>query len=160
MFDTEDLLKATESLIKSKLNDELVVIDNQKGDYSLDPINDNAWYFQNLHDQCWSYPIFVVWGMYDNPNNTDNQNNNSLKNVEMFFEVCVPDSAGPISQNTFYKLLRYTRALERVIHKNYDKIRSGLKVQVDSLNPSSFLLDEDRAFRSAGILVKAAISAN
>lgn len=159
MFDTEELLKKTSEVIKSKLNIELSLIDSEKSDYTLDPVNDEAWYFQNLDDQVWSYSTFVVWGMYDNPTQTDSADNNAIKSVQMFFEVCIPDDCGPINENVFYKLLRYTRALEAVVDKNYDKIRSGIKVKVSSLSPTSFDLG-GKTFRSAGILVTANISRN
>lgn len=159
MFDTECLLKSTSALMLAKLNAEILIVDTDKADYALDPINDEAWYFQNLDEEVWSYPTFVVWGMYDNPTQTDSQNNNAMKSIQMFFEVCVPDDGGRMEQNVFYKLLRYTRALESVIDKNYDKIRSGLKVQVSSLSPTSFDLD-GKTFRSAGILITANMSRN
>ena len=145
--------------MKSKLNDQLALIDTEKGDYELDPINNDAWYFQNLSDEVWSYSAFVVWGMYDNPEQTDSQSNNAMKANKMFFEVCLPDDGGPINENVFYKLLRYTRALEQVVDKNYDKVRSGLKVQVSSLSPTSFDLG-GKTFRSAGILITANMSRN
>lgn len=159
MFDTECLLRRSFEVMKSKLNDELLVVDADKGDYALDPINDDAWYFQNLSDEVWSYHAFVVWGLYVQPTQTATQSNNSMKQIQIFFEVCLPDDGGPIEENVFYKLLRYTRALESVIHKNYDKIRSGLKVQVQSLNPTSFDLG-GKTFRSAGVLIQAAMSAS
>lgn len=159
MFDTEDLLRSTGTLMKAKLNDALLVVDTDKGDYALDPINADAWYFQNLDEEVWSYSSFIVWGMYDNPTQTENQSNNAIKTTQMFFEVCLPDDGGALEENVFYKLLRYTRALESVVDKNYDKIRSGLKVQVSSLSPTSFDLG-GKTFRSAGILITAAMSRN
>lgn len=145
--------------MKSKLNAEITAIDVEKADYELPKIADGAWYFQNLDDEAFSYPIFVVWGMYDNPEQTDSQENNAMKAVQMFFEVCVPDDGGALNQNVFYKLLRYTRALESVIDKNYDKVRSGLKVKVSSLSPTSFDLG-GKTFRSAGVLITANMSRN
>ena len=159
IFDTECLLKATETLFKSKLNDEITLLNTEKGDYEIEAINSEAWYFQNLDDQVWSYGNFIVWGMYGNPTQTATQNNNSMKSTQIFFEVCLVDEGGPISENVFYRLLRYTRALESVIHKNYDKIRSGLKVEVTSLNPTSFDLG-GKTFRSAGVLITVAMSTN
>lgn len=159
MFDTECLLKKTAELMKSKLNAEIAVVDADKADYELDPINDEAWYFQNLNEECFSYSNFVTWGMYDSPEQTDSQNNNAMKQSRIFFEVCTVDDGGPITENVYYKLLRYIRALEAVVDKNYDKIRSGLKVQVSSLSPTSFDLG-GKTFRSAGILITANMSRN
>ena len=157
MFDTEELLEKTSDLMKAKLNAELLIVDTDKGDYALDPINDEAWYFQNLGDEAFSFANFMVWGMYENP--TQESEHNAIKVTKIFFEICLPDDGGPLNENVFYKLLRYTRALESVIDKNYGKIRSGLKVQVSSLSPTSFDLG-GKTFRSAGILVSAAMSRN
>lgn len=159
MFDTECLLKKTSEIMQARLNAELLLIDADKSDYIIDPINPDAWYFQNLNEEAFSYANFVVWGMYDNPAQLSPQNNNAIKEIKMFFEVCMPDDGGPMNENVYYKLLRYTRALEAVIDKNYDKIRSGLKVQVSNLSPTSFDLT-GKTFRSAGVLVTAAITRN
>lgn len=159
IYDTENLLKATAAKMKEQLNAELAIIDAEKADYTLDAINTNAWYFQNLDSEVFSYANFVVWGLYDNPATTDITNNTNMKKVEMFFEVCIPDDGGPISENVFYRLLRYTRALESVVQKNYDKIRSGTKLQVTGLSPTSFDLG-GKTFRSAGVLVSTTMSTN
>jgi hypothetical protein len=145
--------------MKANLNNELVIIDTEKGDYELDPINADAWYFQNLDEEAFSYQAFVVWGIYDNPNPTDVIRGNAIKQHEIFFEICIPDDGGPLEENVFYRMLRYTRALESVVNKNFDKIRSGLNVTVSSLTPTSFDLS-GKTFRTAGVLIKAAMSAN
>ncbi len=64
-----------------------------------------------------------------------------------------------MNENVFYRLLRYQRALESVAHKNFNKIWSGVKIKVDSLTPSSFDLD-GKTFRTSGILISAALTAN
>lgn len=157
ILDVETIVKKTQELIKSKLNDQIDCITAEKNDWEIEKINDDAWYFQQLGDEVYSYPSFIVWGIYSNPSVTDDAYSNSMKKVTMFFEVVIPDSGGPISENVFYKLLRYTRALETVVQKNYDKVHSGIKVKVSQLNPTSFSTNNE-TFRSAGIEVEAAIS--
>lgn len=157
--DLELVLKKTSDLMKAKLNDSIDCINTAKGDYEIDNINDDAWYFENLGDEVFSYANFIVWGLYNQPEITDNNFNNSMRTIKMFFEVCLPDDGSPIAENVVYKLLRYTRALERVIHQNYDKILSGVKFKVNVLSPTSFKLD-NLTYRAAGISIETAISAN
>lgn len=159
MFDTECFISKASELMKAKLNDELALIDTEKGDYIIDKINPNAWPFQNLNDEVFSYSNFCIWGLYDQPKQTDTLNNNSIKEIKLFFEVVTTDDGGPINENVFYRMLRYQRALESVAHKNFNKIWSGVKIKVDSLTPSSFDLD-GKTFRTSGILISAALTAN
>lgn len=156
-FDTEEFIKRVESVFKSKLNDAITCINTAKNDWELDPIQDDAWFLQNLSDETFNYDPFVVYGLYDNPKMTDTIRGNGMKDVEIFVEVVVADSGVELRENVFYKLLRYSRALEIVANKNYDKIRSGVNIQVSALSPVGFELDGKR-YRSAGIKLKAAIS--
>jgi len=159
IFDNECLLKAMLDIVKGNLNSEILLIDIEKADYILDPINDNAWYFQQLGDEVFSYQNFVVWGSYGNPDNSDTTYGNSIKQTEMYFEVVVADDGSAIEENIHYKMLRYTRALESAVNKNFSKVWSGLKVKVINLTPTVFDIS-NRQYRSAGIKVVAAISTN
>ena len=158
MIDTELILKETQILVKSKLNPELLLINAEKNDFTIDPINSNAWIFQNLSEEIFSYNPFVVWGLSQQPENTDATESNSVKTCGIFFEVVVTDDGGPVRENVFYKLLRYTRALESVIQKNPNKILSGINFKVANLQPTSFQIDGS-LFRSAGINILATYSA-
>jgi hypothetical protein len=157
LIDTEVIVKETFAFIKSKLNAELLLIDTEKADFVLDPIYDNAWAFQNLNAEVFSYPSFVVYGLQASPTLTDSNIANSIKNCLMFFEVVLTDDGSKISENIFYKLLRYSRALESIIHKNPNRILSGIKFQVEELLPTSFEIN-GATYRSAGINISARYS--
>jgi len=159
IFDTECLLKSILDTVKTNLNSEILLIDTEKADYVLDPISDEAWYFQQLGEEVFSYQNFVVWGTYGNPDNFDTVHGNAIKQIEIFFEVVLADDGSAENENIHYKMLRYTRALESAVNKNFMKIWSGLKVKVTNLTPTIFDIS-NRQYRSAGIKVVAAISTN
>jgi len=155
-FDVETLLNKTAAVVKDNLNAEIVCINTEKADFDLAQFTDSMYYFQNLTNEVFSYKQFIMWGMYDNPQIIDTTQVASLKKVEVFFEVVLVDDAGPMSENVFIRLLRYSRALEQVIQKKGGTIRSGTKFKVSSLNPTS-LSFAGKTLRSAGITIEAAI---
>lgn len=159
LYDTECLLNSLIKTVKANLNNELLVIDAEKADYVIDKINDNAYYFQQLGEEVFSYQNFVVWGTYANPENFDSSTGNAIKKIKAYFEVVVADDGSALTENIHYKMLRYTRALEATINKNFSKMGNGLKVSIDHLTPTTFDVD-NRQYRSAGIVVVAAITTN
>ena len=159
IFDIECLLKTIKNTMAANLNNEILLIDTEKGDYILDAIPDEAWYFQQLGEEIFSYPVFVVWGTYGNPDLSDSTYGNSIKKIEIYFEVVLIDDGSENSENIHYKLLRYTRALEQSINKNFSKAVSGLKFKIKDLTPTQFDVN-NKMLRSAGITVEAAISTN
>ena len=159
-YDTESFLRELETVFKNNLNGRISAINTEKGDFSIPEIRDDAWYFQNLNSEVFSYPVFVVWGLETkpNPNETETQNDNYIEEVKVFIEVAMPDDGDTTSQNTVWKLLRYTRALKEVAFKNFDKFQGYAKTKVDRLEPTSFNLDGNM-FRSAGIQIVASLTA-
>lgn len=158
MYDTESFLKQLETMYKANLNARIAAINTEKGDFEIAQINSNAWYFQNLNDKVFSYPVIIVWGLEPNPNVSESQNDNYIKQVKVFIEAAMPDKGSASAQNVMWQLLRYTRALEEVAFKNFDAFQGYAKLKVDSLEPTSFLLNGNM-FRSAGVNVIASMTA-
>lgn len=164
MFDTEDLIKQAEAVVKTYLNTEIDCLNTEKGDTLLNTINDSAWYLQNLDDKVFSYKTFIVFGINPNSKITQALETANIRKVEMFFEVCTSRDSGTNAQNVFYKMLRYTRALEQVFHKYSGKIQSGVKFKVAALEPVTFGIKESpddeiaKPFMTAGVNVSAEYS--
>ena len=146
-------------MIEDKLPAEIALINTEKADFTIPDINAKAWYLQNLSARAFSFKSFMVYGLMDQPDQTDTQENNSLKEVKVFFEIVLTDTGAVISENIFFKQLRYIRALEATVHKNFDRVRSGLKIRVDSLAPEAFEL-KGKIHRRSGISITANMSAN
>lgn len=158
-YDTEAFLKQLENVYQTNLNNEITLIDTEKSDFVLDKIDANAWYFQNLNNEVFSYDRFIVWGLENSPEVTSQQSDNFIKNIKVFIELAMQDGGEVADENIVWQLLRYTRALESVAFKNFDKFQSrGAKIQVESLVPTSFSLD-GKLFRSAGVNISASLTA-
>jgi len=157
-FDVETLLKKSHDVIKTNLNNELILIDTEKNDFVMPKINDNAYFLQNLNNNVFNYENFVVYGLVSNNEINDNNYNNTLETIRVGFEVFSYDDGAKESENVFYKMLRYSRALKSASQKNFDKIQRGIKFQVRSLEPTQFDLN-GRMMRSSGVIISAAISA-
>ncbi len=159
--DVEDLTRKVEAFFKANLNTQIGLVNAEKiadGNtaYSIDDINADAWYLQQL-PQVWSYPCFVVWGLSKVTPDAQ-QEDNHIVDIEWFFEVVMPDDADEDVQTPFYKLLRYARALERVVTKNPDLIQRSYNFKVESLIPATASV-AGKKFRTAGILVTTKITA-
>lgn len=160
--DVEDLSRNIIEVFQANLNTQIGLLNTQKAannntddDFSIEDIQADAWFLSQV-PTVWSHPCFVVWGLTRNQLSAQ-QDDNAIRNVGFFFEVVIPDEGDIDRQATFYKLLRYGRALERVVHKNVDKIQRGMKFQIDSLIPASADF-AGKKFMSGGISVTTNIS--
>lgn len=159
-FDTEQVLKAALSVVKLKLNPEITLINAEKGDFTLDPVNDKAYYFASMPKGAFNYNPFVVYGFLANPTTESAQPDNSIKSIELYFEIVLVDSGAKDEENIIYKLLRYSRSLEEIFNKNHDKIMQGFgNIQVTSLSPTTIFNLDGKIVRSAGVSVTAKITA-
>ena len=157
IFDTETFLLKSKEMLMANLSAEIDIINNEKNDFNLDYINDSAWYFQNLNDEIFSYPVFIVWGVLKMPETVETNGGVRIRKENVFFEVVLSDNGDSMSENDFFKLLRYTRALETAVQNNFYNVMSGIKVSVSGLSPTSFELGGS-VFRSAGISIEAVIA--
>jgi len=160
IYDVEQFLRDIETLYKAKLNDEIAVINAEKTDFTLSDISDNAWYFQELAKQAFSYKNFVVYGILDDPRTLDTMSDNYIREVKVFLEVVIPVDGGKKTEAEIYKLLRYSRALESVALKNYDRLsRRVTRLKFETLKPNMIDIDDRLRIRSAGIVISAALTA-
>lgn len=158
-YDLEAFLRDLEAVFKANLNTEIGLLNTEKGDFTLDTIHANAWYMNQI-PRVWSYSPFIVWGISASPETTDRQEGNRIRRVGTFFEVVVPESQNT-NESLFWKLLRYSRALEEVAIKNSDKFRSYAKLQVDQSMPVTFSIEGiSKPLRSCGITVQAVLNTN
>ena len=154
MYDTESFIKDVEILFKANLNAELLLIDTEKGDYILNPINENAWYLHNLQEEVFSYSHFVLISMRSNVSVSEPSEYSYNKEVMLDIEICMPDEGDDDVTNIFWQLLRYTRALETIVFKNFDSFQGITKLKVNSLIPAEYPF-KGKLIRSAGVSVSA-----
>jgi len=158
LYDLEQLVRDLETLFKAQLNTEISIVNADKADFALPLIKENAWYMNHI-PKVWNHSEWIVWGMSNAPETTDRQQDNRMREARIFFEVLIPDRGNNTEPN-FYKILRYSRALEAVANKNFDKVGRGIvKLQVDQSVPVGFQVEGiSKPIISGGIIVKANMS--
>ncbi len=148
IFDTESFLRKSLEVLQANLNSEITKINTDKGDFTLEAVNAAAWYL-NLIPKQFSYPVFILYGIASEEL-SDFQEGAILKAVTIQFEIGVVDKNWKDSEAAVYRLLRYRRALEAVVSKNYRSFGNGKKPIVQGLTPAS-LTKGDNRFEFSGI---------
>jgi len=163
-YDVERFLTDVKSIFQTNLNTQIDCINTEKqtiteetnDNFAINRVSDSAWFFQQANTRVFSYPQFVVWGLLDLSLQAQ-QHDASLINPTVFIEVCLPDRGEPVNEVIIYKLLRYSRALQEIAEKNFDKLRGYGKIQVDTLSPAIVNVD-GKKLRCSGIAITALFS--
>jgi len=156
-YDIEDFLRDTEALYRAEINTQITALNTEKsGDtpsFTIDALNADAFYHAHIPRQ-WSYPTFMIFGVLGTSPIEFNEVD-SIRRVNLFFEVVIVDEGDLDDRGIQYKLLRYMRACERVIQQNFKKApyHGIVKVKVSSLTPATFGT-ENKIFRSAGVEIE------
>lgn len=159
LFDTERVLKNAFEVMKARINEEITLINVEKNDFAILPINEKGMYFGQL-PKAFNYNPMLVYGFEGNPQLEAAQANNHIKSINLYFEVVLVDGGAKEDENIIYKLLRYSRALENVFAIYHSKIMEGYgSIQVNTLVPTTLFTVDGKTVRSAGVSVTAKITA-
>lgn len=159
IYDTENFFREMTAILKANLGAEITEVNTEKGDFELDTIHTDAWYIDEIPKNP-SYTPYMFYGI-DSATTIDTNEVCSLRNISIDYEVIVPDDGDVQSEteNIYYKMLRYSRALESTVQKNADKIPSYVSVTVGSLLPVKIRI-KGKLLHSVGIKVTASITSN
>jgi len=165
LYDEEMVINDLEVLFKAKLNTEIDLINTEKssvpGDLLyIENIADDKYIFETLDDSIKNFKgFFIMYGLQETPIR-DAQLNNYIEDTTITFQVATFDRGNKARANDMYKLLRYRKALKRVIMKNSDVFHGYAKPLIGSLNPSAFPYDSRNVILTIGIDIKASMTAN
>ena len=134
-FDVEQFVKNVVTVLKANLNAKILEIDTEKGDFTLDQIPAEAWFF-NLYPKDSAFKVFIIYGILSEPN-LDSIEGAALREVTIQLEVGLPDRNWKETESGAYRILRYRRALEEVVSNNFRKFGNGKKPLVIALSPAS-----------------------
>lgn len=135
VYDVETFLKNTLAIFRDNLDAEIDLIDTEKGDFTLDKIDTDAYYF-NLTPKNTTFKVFISYGILNEPN-VDELEGGSLREITLQFEVGLPDQNWPDNESGAFRILRYRRVLESIVSKNYRKFGGGKKPVITALAPAS-----------------------
>ena len=158
MIDLEVILKNALSVMQEKLPAEITAVNTRKGDSLLTSIPNDAYFFGQM-PKVFNYSTFMVYGFADSEIAAFQQDNN-LKVIRLYFEAVTVDNGDSFDNNIFYKLLRYSSAIESVFLKNSEKIMQGYgKLEVTALTPTTLFGQGNKVVRSSGAQIVARITA-
>lgn len=159
-YDVEMFLTDVRDIFQANLNNQIDYINNEKqniteetdDNFTINRISNDAWFLNHI-PRVSNYPQFICWGLGD----TDiiqGQPDGAKQKITVFIEVVIPDRGEVYKESTIFQLLRYSRALQDVSLKNFDKIRGYGNLQVESLSPT--LVDiSGKRLRMSGVNLSA-----
>ena len=164
-YDEEQMIRDAETAFKAQLNTEIGLVNTEKGAtlgdaLFLEDIPSEKYIFETLDSRLLNYKgFFILYGLVDTPLRGANIDN-FIEDVTITFQVATFDKGEKERSNTLYKLLRYRKALKKVVMKNPDMFRNYAKPLMASLKPDSFPYDRKNIILTIGIDLKASVTAN
>ena len=134
MYDIEKLLDALETYFKARLNAKITQINAEKGNFPLDPVNQDAFLLGNLEAENKSYTPFVVIQIADVATTVAG----SIISENYQIEVLMFLHDDYNSTNNWRQVLRYWRALKEVSASAWDQVAKGMQADITSLAPVSY----------------------
>jgi hypothetical protein len=150
-YDLERFLEDIEAILVDQLNDKLVQIDTEKADdIILKPVDDGAYFLQELNSRVANYDPFVVYSIESmEPISTLG---GTASKVTVSIVLIIADNGQDIAITK--RILRYSRALKEVIEENFALDENGINLEVQSLVPVEFQrLNTSENYRAVGINV-------
>jgi len=114
IYDEEDLLKSLQSYVKANLNTRIAAINTEKGDFTTETItadDDHYVFAGELYEiPNHTFVNFAIDGEIEVKSNYDDKISLPVFRVEVAFD-------NPKNENTYFKALRYMRALYETVLK-------------------------------------------
>jgi len=154
--DAEIVLDDIQTFLKANLNTQIGVINTDKGDFTLDTVANEAYFFQTMNNRVSNFNPFVYFAVVDSAAVTDREGGHLGVNYEFVVFVVSVDNS---NDATFERrMLRYGKALMQLFVEKWDKISKPDKFEVSNVEPFPFKLQAGGSiYKAAGVNVKLAI---
>lgn len=156
-YDLEQAVYDIETLLKSKLDTEIDLIEAEKNDgVVVAGIGQDAYAIQTLNNQTMNFEQFVFIGVTD-----IRTNGNGPGTIKDFGVVVMIVAGGNQNQlQNIKKMFRYGRALEQVFEKNWDRIGSHrIKFRIESIPPQDYQnLNGTKMFQAVGVVLNGGLA--
>ncbi len=126
--DVEDLLVATRDLLINNLNPVIDAINTEKGDTLLSSVTANEFHLFLRSNP----PTKKFFNIYSGSISTPSNRQEKANVVEIFCEAHVIDN---LSDDTYFKSLRYTRAMAQVLRDNSFFIDNSTEFIFEQISP-------------------------
>lgn len=154
IYDEEDLLKRIQSYFKSNLNAKIILINAEKGDFTIEQItaDDSHYVFggELLDLPNHTFVNFAIDGEIEMKNNYDSKISMPVFRVEVAFD-------NPKKANTYFKSMRYMRAIYETIFDFATSVTEADGVEITKAIPMVVTANQ-RQLVVSGVSLSVAIS--
>lgn len=156
MYDIEDILDNTKTILQNDLNTQIGIINTDKSDsITLDTIDSSAYAYQVMDNEIFNYNPFIFFGVTGINNNT--QGPYVLEEIIVSVMLIAADEG--TGEDMTRKMIRYQTALKETIKTNWPNGGIKNKITIESLLPVQIeQLNDSQDFRVVGIEFKTTIS--
>lgn len=153
-YDMEDFFDDLLAFMQDNLNTKIDELNTEKGDTLLQNIADEAYVFQTLDNGLVNYDPFLFYGFTILEQRAEYGFSAKILQVE----VTIIMAADPSGDDETHKLLRYSRVLQELFEKNWNKVNKRVKLKVTSLEPIGFsLVNSSQPYRAIGVYLEGAL---
>ena len=132
MRDIEDIVFEIETFFKENLNDKIVEINTEKGNFALKQVDVESYLFGDLNDSVTNFDPFFFHYVEDVSSVVSGPNTAKLVTHELAIIFADGnEDKGAISR----RVLRYLRALEETASDAYGEILGGNRIEISQLAP-------------------------
>lgn len=140
-YDLETFVKDIETVLKADLNTYIIAINTEKADWNLSLIDAKAYIFQSLDDKVINFSPCVFYYVDDIVSTGIGPA--TMEEISVEIVVILSDTK---DGKTYFRLLRYLRALKELFNAKFNAIQSHKKIKIDSLVPIQFALQNSSNF--------------
>lgn len=132
-YDSEQFYKDIETVLKANLNTQLSAIDTEKGDFTLAPVDTDAYIFQTMNETVANYNPFLFFGESEAVAEGIGPHTKEELTCMVLIVLEVRNDA-----TSGFRLQRYRRALKKVFENNWNSVNKHVKLTVKSISPEPF----------------------
>lgn len=160
LYDLEDMLDDIEALLKANLNTKIEAITAAKSaagkSVTLPTVRDEAYFRQNWTDNILNYSPAIFYGV--ETIQASGSNSATVEVYKFFVEALFVDNG--MDTDGERRLFRYSRAIKEVFQEKFDALPWGTKINIETVRPISFKLDQDSSeeVKAGGVSIITALA--
>lgn len=148
MKDIETLVDSLTIILKNNVNTKITAINTEKGDFNIDAIDNNAYYF-GLFNEMPNFTPFIVLG-FDSLTGVSN-GNETIQAFSLTIDVALQDDG----DNSIYrKLLRYNRVIREIIEDNWQINNQLLRPRIIQTPILAITAEDGSLFQVSGLIIE------
>jgi len=152
--DLETVCDGAMAILKAGLNTKLTAIGSEKNDgITCKPINDNAYFFQDLNNALTNFDPFVLYG--GSITGTKADFGRASQDMTIYFLIVFADNGVAATSRI---ATRYLRALKETFEESWNLVNNGIKLEIINLDVIDLeALNSSTPYKCAGINLTASI---